>query len=234
MQRSIRDVWVSGWVHRTTIEWTRRIWCTHISFLPYNWINVCSLVNPLNSWEFVWVGSLTEANEFNSSLMCCISVHLLVAHLSLWFFSGYFRLLGTVIERHTTPLVWFILEFRLHLPLLSSPPRVPASQSSHCSVRDDKFSFQFVTTHSTRTHALKAWHTKHSPPPVCHSCVNFILSCSCFSFLPLVLQVHELSASLPTLCLAAVGFMEHMMSIECLQRWVNNLLHSSSSPSCST
>lgn len=120
MQRSIRDVWVSGWVHRTTIEWTRRIWCTHISFLPHNWINVCSLVNPLNSWEFVWVGSLTEANEFNSSLMCCISVHSLVAHLSLWFFSGYFRLLGTVIERHTTPLVWFILEFRLHLPLLSS------------------------------------------------------------------------------------------------------------------
>lgn len=64
---------------------------TELTF-AHSWISRKTAEN-WRGWEV-----LTEANEFNSSLMCYIRIHLPAVHLSLWFFSSLLRIAS---ERHT-------------------------------------------------------------------------------------------------------------------------------------
>lgn len=116
--------------------------------------------------------------------------------------SGYFSLLRIVSEQHTTEHPGSDLQFNSDFLSLSLSLTYPHYTHTHITL-----------ARVTRTH-------KH-PSSTCMSLlcqVYFIVLM--LLLLPLVLQVHKLSASLPTTAQLLFGFMEPMMSIECLQRCV--------------
>lgn len=108
------------------VESTRGNWCFYLSSLRHNWINICTLVNQMNSWELVGVESVMEVNEFNNSPV--LYMHQLTRSPSITvIFSAYFSLLRIVSEYHATPCICF------HGLIQSAAPWMTCSFCAGCT-----------------------------------------------------------------------------------------------------